>query len=172
MYLKIPLLTPLWFSLDKFIHSGGVSSHPGVGPRYLPITLTCLLSLFILVSSFHLDIPYCCSVAKSCVTLCNPMDYVACQAPVLHYLPEFAQSHVLWIVMLSKHLILCCPLFLLSSIFQSWLQSSKHQGLFQWVSSVHLVARVLEFQHQSFQCIFRFNPLGLTGLIYLQFKGL
>ena len=34
---------------------------------------------------------------------------------------------------------------------------SQHQGLFQWVSSLHKVAKVLEFQlqHQSFQWIFR-----------------
>ena len=32
---------------------------------------------------------------------------------------------------------------------------SQHQDLFQWVSSSHLVAKVLEFQHQSFQWIFR-----------------
>ena len=37
---------------------------------------------------------------------------------------------------------------------------SQHQGLFQWVSSSHQVARVLEFQlqHQSFQWIFRTLP--------------
>ena len=36
----------------------------------------------------------CCSVAKLCPTLCNPMN---CSTPgflVLHYLPEFAQTHV------------------------------------------------------------------------------
>ena len=34
---------------------------------------------------------------------------------------------------------------------------SQHQSLFQWVSSLHQVAKVLEFQlqHQSFQWIFR-----------------
>ena len=34
---------------------------------------------------------------------------------------------------------------------------SQHQGLFQWVSSLHQVAKALEFQlqHQSFQWIFR-----------------
>ena len=34
---------------------------------------------------------------------------------------------------------------------------SQHQGLLQWVSSSHQVAKVLELQlqHQSFQCIFR-----------------
>ena len=51
-------------------------------------------------------------------------------------------------VMLSNHLILCRPLLLLPS---------QHQGLFQWVSSSHQVAKGLEFQlqHQSFQWIFR-----------------
>ena len=38
---------------------------------------------------------------------------------VLHYLPEFAQTHVLWVVMPSNHIILCCPLLLLPSIFSS-----------------------------------------------------
>ena len=32
---------------------------------------------------------------------------------------------------------------------------SQHQGLFQWVSSLHWVAKVLELQYQSFQWIFR-----------------
>ena len=39
----------------------------------------------------------CCSVAKSCLTVCNPMD---CSTPdfiVLHYLPELAQTHVHWV---------------------------------------------------------------------------
>ena len=41
--------------------------------------------------------------------------------------------------------------------FSSHLHLSQHQGLFQWVSSLHQVAKVLEFQlqHQSFQRIFR-----------------
>ena len=37
---------------------------------------------------------YCCSVAKSCLTLCNPMDCSMPGFPVLHYLLEFAQTHV------------------------------------------------------------------------------
>ena len=50
-------------------------------------------------------------------------------------------------VMPSNHLILCCPLLLLPSIFP------QHQGLFQGVSSLYQVAKGLEFQlqHQSFQ---------------------
>ena len=39
----------------------------------------------------------CCSVAKLCPTVCDPMN---CSTPgfsVLHYLPEFAQTHVHWV---------------------------------------------------------------------------
>ena len=35
-----------------------------------------------------------CSVAKSCPTLWDPMDYSPPGFPVLHYLPEFAQTHI------------------------------------------------------------------------------
>ena len=50
-------------------------------------------------------------------------------------------------VMPSNHLILCCALFLLPSIFPSI------REIFRSVSSSHQVAKVLEFQlqHQSFQ---------------------
>ena len=53
----------------------------------------------------------------------------------------------------SNHLILCHPLLLLLSIFPS----IRHPGLFQGVSSLHQMAKVLEFQHQhqSFQGILR-----------------
>ena len=37
---------------------------------------------------------------------------------------------------------------------------SQHQGLFKWVTSSHQVAKVLEFQHQSFQWIFRTDFLS------------
>ena len=39
----------------------------------------------------------CCSVDKLCWTLCNPVDWGTPGFPVLHYLPEFAQTHVPWI---------------------------------------------------------------------------
>ena len=49
---------------------------------------------------------------------------------------------------------------------------SHHQGLFRWVSSSHQVAKVLAFQlqHQSFTQ--DWSPLGWTGWISLQSKGL
>ena len=51
------------------------------------------------------------------------------------------------LIMLSNHLILCHPLLLLFSV-------SQHQDLFQWVTSLHQVGKVLELQLQSFQWIF------------------
>ena len=38
----------------------------------------------------------CCSVAKSCLTLCDPMDCSTPRTSVLHHLPEFVQIHVNW----------------------------------------------------------------------------
>ena len=39
----------------------------------------------------------CCSVAKLCLTLCNPMNYSTPGFLVLHYFPNFAQTHVHWV---------------------------------------------------------------------------
>ena len=56
----------------------------------------------------------------SCLTLCVPMD---CSTPdflVHHQLPETTQTHVHRVGdAISNHLILCCPLLLLPSIFPS-----------------------------------------------------
>ena len=38
--------------------------------------------------------PYRCSAVKLCPTICNPMDCSTSGFPVLHHLPEFAQTHV------------------------------------------------------------------------------
>ena len=63
---------------------------------------------------------YCCSAAKSCLTLCNPMGCSRPVSSVLLYLLEFAQKFMSTeLVMLPNHLILCHPLLLLPSIFPS-----------------------------------------------------
>ena len=85
------------------------------------------------------------------VRLCDPMDCSTQGFPVQHQLPEFAQTHVHWVsdaIQPSHHL---------SSPSPPALKLSQNQGLFQWVGSLYQVAKVLEFQfqHQSFQWIFR-----------------
>ena len=60
----------------------------------------------------------CCSVAKSCLTLCAPRT-AACQAS-LSITNSWSLLKLMSIELVpSNHLILCCPLFLLSSIFPS-----------------------------------------------------
>ena len=59
------------------------------------------------------------SVTQSCLTLCDPMNYIMPGFPVHHQLLELAQTHVHWSVMPSNHLILCHPLLLLPSNFPS-----------------------------------------------------
>ena len=101
------------------------------------------------------DVLFCCSVSKSCPTICNPWT-AACQVP----LPSTLSQSLLKFmstesVMLSNHLILCYPPS--SCAFNL----SRHQDLFRWVDSSHQVAEVLEpqLQHQSFQWMFRVDFL-------------
>ena len=63
-----------------------------------------------------------------------------------------------------SNLILCCPLLL---------NLSQHQGLFQWVSSSHQVAKVLEFQlqYQSFQWMFRVGFFNIDWFDLLAIQG-
>ena len=86
----------------------------------------------------------CCLVAQLCLTRCDPMDCSTPGFPVLHQPPELAQTHVHWVgdaIQPSHPLSSPSPAFNLS----------QHQGLFQWVSSLHQVGKVLELQlpHQS-----------------------
>ena len=64
---------------------------------------------------WHFDV---CSVAKSCLTLCDPMDSSTPGFPVLHYLPELKLMSI-ESVMPSNHLILCHPLLFWPSVFAS-----------------------------------------------------
>ena len=99
----------------------------------------------------------CCSVTQSCPTLCDPMDCSTPGLPVLHYLLELAQTCVLWV---SDAIQPSHPLSLPSP---PALNLFMHKGLFQWVSSLHQVAKILELQlqlqHLSFQWIFRIDFL-------------
>ena len=105
-------------------------------------------------SDMYLQV-FCCSVTKLGLTLCNCMDWGTPGFPVLHYLPEFAQTHVHRVDDAIQ------PSHPLSSPSLPAFDLSQHQGLFQWVSSSHQVAKVLELQlqHQSFQWIFRIDFL-------------
>ena len=81
---------------------------------------------------------------------CDPMDCSTPGLPVLHHLTELAQTHVHWVCDAIQ------PSHPMSSPSPPAFNLFQHQGLFQWVSSSHQVAKVLELQlqPQSFKWIF------------------
>ena len=118
------------------------------------------------VSCFHVLSANCCSVTKSCLTLCDPMD---CSTPgfsVLHQLLEFAQTHVHWVnyAIQQSHPVtpFSCPQsfpasrsFLMSQLFTSGGLSIKASAS----------ASVLPKNIQGW------FSLGLIGLISLESRG-
>ena len=86
------------------------------------------------------------SVAWSWPTLWDLMDYSTPGLPVHHQFLELTQTHVHPVGDALQ------PTHPLSSPSPPALNLSQHEGLFKWVSSLHQVAKVLEFQlqHQSF----------------------
>ena len=103
-----------------------------------------------------------CSVTQSCPALCNPKDCSMPGFPVIHYLLEFAQTHVLWIhdAIQPSHPLLSSspPAFNLS----------PHQG-----NELVLCLRWLELQlqYQSFQWIFKVDFLKGWLVCLLAIQG-
>ena len=98
------------------------------------ITAVSLVNIHHLINSVPLSY-------QLCPTLCDPMDCSMPRFPILHHLPELAQTHAHWVsdcIQPSHPLSSPSPAFNLS----------QHQGLSQWVSSLYQVAKVLELQHQ------------------------
>ena len=79
------------------------------------------------------------SVTQSCPTLCDPMNHSTPGLPVHHQLLEFTQINVHRVSDAIQ------PSHPLSSPSPPALNPSQHQSLFQWVNSLHEVAKVLEF---------------------------
>ena len=139
-------------NLYTVLHSGCTSFHSHLSPLFLFLyyhevfTRKEALIFIRTLNPFSL-------VTQSCPIFVTPWT-AACQAPL-----SITNSWSLLKLMStesampSNHLILCYLLLLLSSIFP------QYQALFQWVTSSHQVAKVLELQlqHQSFQRIFRTN---------------
>ena len=121
-----------------------------------------------MIFSIYILYIFCCSVAQSCLTLCNLEDCNTPGFPVLHCLPEFVQTHVHWVSDAIQ------PSHPLSSTSPPALNISQHQGLFQWVGSFS-VNQVFASDGQRIgfstsSPVIQVNiqgwfPLGLTGLI-------
>ena len=101
------------------------------------------------------------------VQFCDPMDCSMPGFPVHYQLPELAQTHVHWVSDAIQ------PSHPLSPPSPPTFNLSQHQGLCQWVSSLHQEAKVLELQlqHQSFQWTFRTISFRMDLLDLLVVQG-
>ena len=119
----------------------------------------------------HIDIYQFSSVAQSCPTLCDPVNSSTPGLPVHHQLLEFTQTQVHWIgdaIQPSHPLSSPSPLLLLPSIFLSIRVFSNESTLhIRWPNiGVSASTSVHPMNTQDW------SPLGWTGWITLQFKGL
>ena len=110
----------------------------------------------------------CCSVTLSCPALCDPMDCSTPNFPVLHHHLELAQTHVHWVSDAIQ------PSHPLLSPSPPAFNTSQHQG-FSSESALHIKwPKNWSFSSgispsNEYQDLF---PLGWTGLISLQSRGL
>ena len=107
-------------------------------------------------------------MVQSCPSLCDSMGCSMPGFPVLHQLLEHTQTMCIKLVMPSNHLILCCPLLLLPSIFPNIrsLPMSQHFTSGSQRNGASASSSVLPINIQGW------FPLGLTAWISLQTKGL
>ena len=91
-----------------------------------------------LVPTFHGK--FCCSLTKSCLTLCSPIDCSTPGFPVFHHLPEFSQTHVYWVSNAIQ------PSHSLLYPFPPAISRSHIQGLSQTFGSLDQVTNILELQ--------------------------
>ena len=108
------------------------------------------------------------SVTQSCLILCNPMDHTRQASLSITNSRSLFKPISIESVMPSNHLIPCCPLLLLPSIFPSIRVFSMSQFFASGGQSIgtSASASVLPMNVQDW------FPLGWTGLISLQSKGL
>ena len=162
-------------SLEYSLHIPGTSLKLSIIVVFTYILPECFLCLYTHIWTYR-TVFCCCSVIQSCLTLWThglqyawePMDCSMPGFPVLHHLPEFAQTHVPWVndaIYPSHSLLPPSPV----------LSLSQHEGLFQKVSlfpsgghsiGVSASASVFPVNIQGWL------PLGLTGLIFLLSRGL
>ena len=106
------------------------------------------------------------SVAQSCQTLCEPMNHSIPGLPIHHQLPGIKLMSI-ESVMLSSHLILCCPLLLLPPIPHSIRVFSNESTLcMRWPKYWSFSFSISPSNEHPGLISFR-----MTGWIALQSKG-
>ena len=135
-----------------------------VSKKYLCICVSIYQEISLLISnvfpSNYSFFPFVVwSLNCVCPALCESMDCSMPGFPVLHYLLDFAQTHVHWVVDAIQ------PSHPWSPPSLPALNLSQHQGLFQWVGSSHQVA--CGRLNNCPQRYAHFNPWNLWILLYM-----
>ena len=101
------------------------------------------------------------------ISLCDPMNCSRPGSPIFHYLPQFAQTRVHWV---DDAIQTSLPLW---SPSPPAFNLAQHQGLFQWVTSLHQAAKYCSFSFSfsispSYECSgqisFRMDWLDLLAV--------
>ena len=124
---------------------------------------------FLLTSVVNISICcFCCSAAKSCLTLCEPVNCSTPGFPLLHYFLEFAQTHIHWVGDATQPSHPLSPPSPPALIFPSIRVFSNESALhFRWPKiGASASASVFPINIQDW------FPLELTGLSSLLSKGL
>ena len=129
--------------------------------------MAACICLLLITCHFQKCLCFCCSVAWSCRTLCDPINFSIPGFSILHYLPEFAQTHVHWADVPSSHLTHCLISF--SSCPQSFTASGSFPVSQLFTSGGQRIRASASVLLMNIQDWF---PLGLTGLIALLSKRL
>ena len=148
--MRISWTTALGIYLDIHAHAcitlSLLSTHPSVSKSFLFL--------------------YCCLAAKSHPTLCNSLDCSMPSLPVPYYLPKFAQTHIHWVVNAIQPSHPLPPPRSFPQSFSASVSFPMSQFFASGRQSIGASASVLPMNIQGW------FPLGFTGLISLQSKGL
>ena len=93
------------------------------------------------------------------------MDCSISDFPVFHYLLEFGQTHVRWVMIPFSHFILCCPLLLLPSVFPSIRFFSNESALhIRWPKNWNFSFSISPSNEYSQLISFRINWFDLLAV--------
>ena len=156
----------LWSSHYPLKHNKPKTHLLPILPEWFP-NLTCFTHVFISLPITQASVQFS-SVAQSCPTLCHPMNRSTPGLPVHYQLPEFTQTHVHRVSDAIQ------PSHPLSSPSPPAPNPSQHQSfpmsqLFAWGGQSIGVLDLASVLPMNIRNCF---PLGWTGLITLQSKGL
>ena len=131
-----------------------------------PVLAKILLSQFRkLYHPWNLITLFCCSIAQSSLTLCDPMDCSTPGFPVLHYSPELAQTHVHQVSDAIKASRALLPLLVLPSVCPSIRVFSNESVLhIRWPKYWSISFSISPFNEYSGLISFRIDWLALLAV--------